>query len=334
MFIKPISNYGRRVMEKFLISGLTITLFYGIPFSIFLTAVLSFYTSFWPFVLIYVAWIFTFDRTTCEIGGRASFRLRGFHEHYFRMFPLTYETDEDVQLHPNKNYLFCCYPHGIVPYASIVLFISNVSSGFSKLFPHHSYRLVTLKQLFYIPFLREIMLESGVCSASRKSLSFLLGNNTGGNAVGLIVGGAEEALHARSGDYHIILNNRKGFIRIALENGSPIVPVFSFGANDIHKQLHNRYILAFQKVIKRLTGISPIILQGRGFFQDIFGIVPFKSPINTIVGKPIEVERLVNPTEQQVDELHQKFAEELTCLFNKYKMKYVSDPEQVNLIIH
>ena len=40
-----------------------------------------------------------------------------------------------------------------------------------------------------------------------------------GNAVGIIVGGAQEALDAVPGRYIVNLRRRKGFVRMALKHG-------------------------------------------------------------------------------------------------------------------
>jgi hypothetical protein len=40
-----------------------------------------------------------------------------------------------------------------------------------------------------------------------------------GNAAIIVVGGAEEALIARPGDYSLTLKKRKGFVRVAMATG-------------------------------------------------------------------------------------------------------------------
>jgi 2-acylglycerol O-acyltransferase 2 len=54
-----------------------------------------------------------------------------------------------------------------------------------------------------------------------------------GQAIMLAVGGAAESLHARPGTFDLVLGRRKGFVRIALESGAALVPVVSFGENDM-----------------------------------------------------------------------------------------------------
>lgn len=48
-----------------------------------------------------------------------------------------------------------------------------------------------------------------------------------------MVGGAPEALLAKPGKPEIILNARKGFIKLAIQLGTDLVPVFGFGENDM-----------------------------------------------------------------------------------------------------
>src|SRR5277367_6599308 len=58
-------------------------------------------------------------------------------------------------------------------------------------------------------------------------------NNGPGSAITIVVGGAEESLHARPGVMELVLKKRHGFIRMAIETGSLLVPILSFGENGI-----------------------------------------------------------------------------------------------------
>ena len=60
-----------------------------------------------------------------------------------------------------------------------------------------------------------------------------------GRAIIIVVGGAHEALDARPGSYRLTLLDRKGFVRKALQHGADLVPVFSFGENEVLNQLSN-----------------------------------------------------------------------------------------------
>ena len=60
---------------------------------------------------------------------------------------------------------------------------------------------------------------TGVIEVSKASIEWVLMKEGTGNAVGIIVGGAQEALDAVPGRYIINLRHRKGFVRMALKHG-------------------------------------------------------------------------------------------------------------------
>lgn len=154
------------------------------------------------------------------------------------------------------------------------------------------------------------------------------------NAVVLVVGGAQEALNARPGCYRICIKNRKGFVKIALETGASLVPVISFGEVDVFDQPPNEKgskLRKFQETYKKWTGVAPALFIGRGFFQYSFGIIPRRSPINTVVGAPIAVDKIPTPSIEDIDNLHAKFVEELKGLFDEHKGKFLKNSEEMQL---
>lgn len=60
-------------------------------------------------------------------------------------------------------------------------------------------------------------------------------------------------------------------------------------------------------------------------FQYNFGLLPYRKPITTIVGKPIDVELTPNPTQEQIDALHQTYMDAVQELFYAHKDKYGAD---------
>jgi hypothetical protein len=76
--------------------------------------------------------------------------------------------------------------------------------------------------------------------------------------------------------YKFVVKNRKGFVKVALRNGSPpLVPAVSFGETDLFDQL-------VQEFIRKSLGVASVIINGRGFFQCSFGIIPRKQPVTTV----------------------------------------------------
>ena len=71
-----------------------------------------------------------------------------------------------------------------------------------------------------------------------------------------------------------------------------------------------------------LTFTTPVFY-GRGIFNYNFGLLPFRRPIYTVVGKPIEIPFIENPTKEEIIKYHDIYIEELTKLFDEHKEKYL-----------
>ncbi len=63
-------------------------------------------------------------------------------------------------------------------------------------------------------------MSSGMCDVSRDSCNYILTKKGPGNSICIVVGGAVEALDAiPDTDYVIIVRQRRGFIKLALQTG-------------------------------------------------------------------------------------------------------------------
>ena len=55
-----------------------------------------------------------------------------------------------------------------------------------------------------------------------------------GRSVLIFIGGEKEQLMTEVGKHKIFLKNRKGFVKLAIEYGIPLVPMYAFGENDCY----------------------------------------------------------------------------------------------------
>ena len=68
-------------------------------------------------------------------------------------------------------------------------------------------------------------------------------------------------------------------LQIALQTGSHLVPVFSFGENDLFQQISNdqgTLLRRIQKVLQKYMGFSIPLFHGRGVFNYTFGLMPYR----------------------------------------------------------
>ncbi|NXT33785.1 MOGT2 acyltransferase, partial [Pelecanoides urinatrix] len=285
--------------------------------------IVLFFTRFWLVSALYAAWWFI-DREKPRKGGRRSHTIRNHVVwRYMRdYFPV--KLVKTAELDPRQNYLMGFHPHGILAVGAFLNFCTE-ASGFSTLFPGITPHLMMLNLWFRIPFFRDCLMSAGLVPSDKESASYVLQKPEGGNMLAIIVGGAQEALDAQPGSYTLLLKNRKGFVRLAIKHGTPLVPIFSFGENDLFKQVRNpkgSWLRQLQHRLQQIMGVSLPLFHARGIFQYSFGLIPYRRPICTVVGKPIPVQKKNRPSEEEVDQVHQKYLNELCKLFEEHKAKY------------
>ena len=104
------------------------------------------------------------------------------------------------------------------------------------------------------------------------------------------------------------------------------MPVFSFGESDVYITLPNpedSFLRRLQDKLKRYTNLGFPAFQGRGIFNYSFGLLPYRTPIHTVIGEPIHVDKVEEPTKAQIMELHDRYINALTQLFDEHKDKYL-----------
>uniref|UniRef100_A0A8D2IQ16 Acyltransferase n=1 Tax=Varanus komodoensis TaxID=61221 RepID=A0A8D2IQ16_VARKO len=251
-------------------------------------------------------------------GGRLHVRCSG---RYGCSLSSRSQLVKTAELPPTRNYVLGSHPHGIICAGAFATFCTE-STGFSLAFPGLRPSLALLAGLFYLPVYRDYMMSSGMVPVHKRSLDSLLRGGPG-RAVVIVVGGAAESLDCAPGEHRVHLLRRRGFVRLALQHGADLVPVYSFGENDIFQQVRfpegscGRWL---QLRFKQLTGFAPCIFRGRSLFSSrLWGILPLASPITVVVGKPISVPRRPQPTEEEVKHFHALYVEALQQLFEEHK---------------
>ncbi|KAI9328086.1 diacylglycerol O-acyltransferase 2 [Obelidium mucronatum] len=226
-------------------------------------------------------------------------------------FPIS--LHKTVNLPRDKPYVFAYHPHGILG-AGVVLGIATNALGIKQLLPGVNIHPATLDMNFRIPVFRDFLLSLGFISCESTALDAVLSNN---ESVMLAVGGAAEAMDSRPGTNFLTLDTRLGFIRLALRHGASLVPVFGFGETDIFSQTENRegsFLRRFQELFKDWFTFSPVFFYGR------FGVViPYRRPVAVVIGKPIHVPKLLDPSDLQVRKWHSVYVKALKELYNAHK---------------
>lgn len=328
----PLNIGLERRLQTLLVLCHTLTIAFFLAFFFFTCAIpLS-----WPLLLPYLIYITLFSTapTSGTLSGRCDF-LRSLRvwSLYTSYFPARLHRSESLL--PTRKYIFGYHPHGIISHGAFAAFATE-ALGFAKLFPGITNTLLTLDANFRIPFYREYAMAMGVASVSRESCENILtkGGADGegmGRAITIVIGGARESLDALPHSLRLVLKRRKGFIKLAIRTGADLVPVLAFGENDLYEQVRSDQhplIHKFQMLIKHFMGFTIPLFHARGIFNYDVGLLPYRRPLNIVVGRPIQVVRQQDRDkidDEYINGLHAEYVKELGRLWEEWKDVFASD---------
>ncbi|KAL3072834.1 hypothetical protein niasHS_017808 [Heterodera schachtii] len=324
------SNFADRLKQTLAMSFYLFMLFFQPLFTLPLLFVVPiFFPFFWPLLLLYFCW-FVWDFATPSRGSHfwPFFYNSPVWRHLANYFPISVVKTADLPA--DRNYLFSAHPHGIVGSSSFIFFATN-GANFASLFPGLRMHSVTLDLNFWFPLRREMIMASGMIPSDSKSMEWVLSRPGGGFAVGIVPGGAAEALESFPGTNRLITARRKGFVKLAIKHGE---------GSTLKKT---------QNLLKRLTRVSFPLAYGQSFIAALLpeetaqklprwlrvGIFPYRRKIVTIVGEPMEIEENANcEDEQTVDRIHAEYCQRLRKLFdeNKVKLGGLSEDSEIEFV--
>lgn len=189
--------------------------------------------------------------------------------------------------------------------------VCEEGKAFSDLSPISTRRDLAASILFRIPGLRELGLLAGTVDADRKVASRVLEQ---GRSLAIVVGGEQEQILARAGEHLVFAKSRKGHIKLALRFGVPLVPCYCFGETDLYDQ--SRFAFGIRRWIVKKLGIAITLPMGRTW---LVPFLPKSVKLIHCVGKPIEVPKVANPTQEQIDEYHDMYIAGLKAVFEENK---------------
>ncbi|GMF56785.1 unnamed protein product [Phytophthora fragariaefolia] len=221
------------------------------------------------------------------------------------------ENDASPFVKPNDRSLFAFHPHGVL------------SNGFAINGAHHmtferaECRWLVAENLFWFPMLREILNWMDFSSVAKATFQRVM--PTGQN-VGLIPGGFEEATLYRRGKHRVYIKKRVGFIKMALQYGYKVHPVYTFGEEYAYH--------AFPSLLQLRLKLNEYKLPGVVFFGRLNCCYLPRPDVDliTVVGKPLMLPHIENPTREDVKKYHDQYIEALQSLFDRYKSVYAVDP--------
>ncbi|KAE8900884.1 hypothetical protein PF005_g14261 [Phytophthora fragariae] len=209
-----------------------------------------------------------------------------------------------------KN-LFAFHPHGVLTCGF------SFNGAYHMGFERSACRWLSAENLFWFPLVRDILnwMEYSSC-AKANMLKFMRSDYN----VSIIPGGFEEATLYQRGKHRLYLKKRFGFIKIALQHGYNVHPVYTFGEEYTYHAFP--YLQWFRLQLNRFN------IPGTLFFGDALCFYLPRNDVDliTVVGKPLRFPRIEHPTKDDVRKFKAQYVEALQDLFDNYKGVYAVDP--------
>eukprot|EP01113_Clastostelium_recurvatum_P032351 TRINITY_DN4143_c0_g1_i4.p1 TRINITY_DN4143_c0_g1~~TRINITY_DN4143_c0_g1_i4.p1 ORF type:complete len:384 (-),score=119.36 TRINITY_DN4143_c0_g1_i4:1012-2055(-) len=248
-----------------------------------------------------------------------------------------------------RKFMFGYHPHGVLFYGPGVL-----ATNWAEFFPGTICCNLMSSMVFVCPIFRQFCLWIGCIPATAQAARAAV--NDYGSSLAVIPGGLAEMMMADSRprtptitedeiakngankidsqgtmtdeaegeekdkftvtadkrkEVVLFLKNRKGFVRLAMQLGLDLVPVFTHGELELYNQL--QWGLPQRLGLSRKFKVPITLVWGHKLF------LPFRRPLTVVVGHPIPVEKVENPTPEQVAELHGKYVAALRSMFEETK---------------
>ena len=143
-------------------------------------------------------------------------------------FPITLEVDDTASIDPSKQYVFGVHPHGIHCWPLNIFALRT--SAWHNQFPKMRMSGIAASVIFKIPMVRELFLAQGYRDARLSVCQKILKS---GASIYIVTGGEAESLATINGRDRVVLGDRKGFVRLALSYGCPLIPVFGLGNSEV-----------------------------------------------------------------------------------------------------
>ena len=172
--------------------------------------------------------------------------------------------------------------------------------------------------LFKIPLLRSALLGFGCCTpASKSEMTKLFKKKVD---FGILPGGMEEVALYKKGRERVYLKKRAGFIKYALQHGYLVQPAYTFGECDMYTSL--QIGKSFRMWMLKNLGFVLPIFWGPYWWCFAFFLPRRDIPVHTVVGSPLQLPMIAEPTRKEVALWHSRYIAAVTEVFDRHKYRF------------
>lgn len=214
----------------------------------------------------------------------------------------TYTVSGNTSLEAGR-YIFMWHPHSVFVSSMFFHTSTKLTEWPSQL---RNIKCVASNIVMWFPFMNEIFSELDIIPSDYHVMK---GTLEAGESFSVSAGGMREMLYENTS----LLSKRRGIFKMALETGTPLVPVISVDDNRLWKTVDMPGWI--QDALKPYDMCIPVptlksVYKWLGMLRN-----PLKDPIRSIIGTPILVEKAVAPSESDIAELRRKYIDALQKMY-------------------
>jgi len=268
------------------------------------------YTNIIAFTVVFLVYMLLPSRITKEILLYFNQRLR----EVFR--DRISETESNIrktfQIHvrepiPEKS-INIWHPHGISGVTPVIhngYKITSPEYKPTKGVVHYGY--------FMLPFIKDIIPLLNAIPSDEFSIRDTLQKES----ISITIGGIDEMSRVSPKDLQLVVRKRSGIFKIALELGIPIVPVLTYGEQEVFPEsewgilkCYNDFLYKWFRFRFPFPKLDSLVNWTR------LSQMPLE-PIVTYTGKPVRTKKIVNPSPKQIKKLRDLYIQRLQELFDE-----------------
>jgi len=202
--------------------------------------------------------------------------------------------------------IYSWHPHGLYAISPFIHSCFSITSWSAPV------SLATHSFITSVPLVGLFLIKNKLIPVNEEVIKQELDRNI---SVSLIPGGARESFEICQKRLSLVLKNRKGLFRIAINQQVPIVPVLVFGENDLFIPLKSKWHTYIQDQLQNIFGLH-FPFPTWGSLKKWFTLLqkPFDQPVKTVVGEPVYPEK-----DDTVEKLRSKYITALDALYKKHK---------------
>ena len=212
-----------------------------------------------------------------------------------KSFPVFYSN----KFIPEKQYIYSFHPHGLFTISHYL----HIGTHFTD-WKDKNTKATALHNLWWLPFEKELTEIYKFVQSKYENMIDVLKEN---KSLSVTLGGVKEMPLSRDNKITLNIAKRRGIFKMALETGTPLVPILVYGENELYKIYDNRILKYINKFALNYNLYFPVpTIQSCLKWLTLFS-KPLDEPVKTYIGEPIQVIKKDNPTDNDICQLRELY---------------------------